>query len=97
MMKRIGQWLVMKWRPADRSMAQAYSATFATSYGQQVLQHLLDTVYCQVYEGNDPMQMAMHNGRRSVIQEILENIDHAENSLKYQVLVEGEQWAGRTS
>jgi copper oxidase (laccase) domain-containing protein len=42
-------------------------------------------VYCTIYEGTDPIAAATHNGRRSLVQEILENIDLAEQPEKYQV------------
>jgi len=49
---------------------------------------LLDAVYCTVYEGRDPIEAAMHTGRRSLVQEILENIDLAESPDKYRVRTE---------
>ncbi len=48
-----------------------------------MLNHLIDTIYCQVYEGTDPMAALVHNARRSVIHEILMNVDLAENPTKY--------------
>lgn len=51
--------------------------------GQQVLQHLLDTEYFQVYHGTDPYQAVAFNARRAVIHEILVNIDIAENPQRY--------------
>jgi hypothetical protein len=57
--------------------------TFSTAQGQLVLQHLLDEVYCQTCPVQDPIALAMHNGRRSVVQEILENIDSANDPAKY--------------
>jgi hypothetical protein len=43
----------------------------------------MDAVYCQVYVGKDATELAMQNGRRSVVHEILENIDKATNPGKY--------------
>jgi hypothetical protein len=64
-------------------LAHAYQVTFSTAQGQLVLQHLLDEVYCQTCPVQDPIALAMHNGRRSVVQEILENIDSANSPTKY--------------
>jgi hypothetical protein len=84
-MRAFRDWLTTKWRrEEDRAaLAQAYGATFATTEGQRVLRHLLDGVYCTVYEGRDPIEAAHHNGRRAVVQEILENVDLAEAPAKY--------------
>jgi hypothetical protein len=77
-------WLSHKWRRrTDPQLAQAYQVTFSTAQGQLVLQHLLDEVYCQTCPVQDSIALAMHNGRRSVVQEILENIDEANNPPKY--------------
>lgn len=82
----IRDWLARKWqREPQPTLTQDYQATFSTPHGQRVLQHLIDQVYCTVYEGKDSVEMAMHNGRRAVIQEILENIDVAEQPQKYEV------------
>jgi len=77
-------WLSRKWqRRLDPALAQAYQVTFSTAQGQLVLQHLMDEVYCQICPSIDPIALALHNGRRSVIQEILENIDEAQSPTKY--------------
>jgi len=82
---RISTWLTRKWeRTTDSTLAQAYLLTFAGPHGQQVLKHLMDEVYCTVYAGRDPIELAFHEGRRSVVQEILENIDVAERPDKYE-------------
>jgi hypothetical protein len=84
MTRRLLQWLTRKWqRGHDPKLAQAYQVTFSTIYGQQVLQHLMDNIYCTVYEGKDLMDLAYHNGRRSVIHEILDNLDVAEHPERY--------------
>ena len=86
------RWLEHKWsRSADvdaQKLAGDYQATFSSEPGQRVLRHLLDNVYCSVYEGKDVIEAAHHNGRRSVIQEVLQNIDMAEHADKYQVSVD---------
>lgn len=82
----IRRWLAGKWRPQDRrELLKAYQAVFTSSPGQQVLQHLVDNIYCTVYIGNDPIASALHEGRRSVVHEILENIDLADYPNKYVV------------
>jgi hypothetical protein len=90
-MRVFRDWLVTKWRrEADPSLAQAYGATYATPEGQRVLRHLLDSVYCTVYEGTDPSAALVHNARRSVVHEILENVDLAEHPAKYRTPIETE-------
>jgi hypothetical protein len=84
MTRRFTEWLGQKWRrEPDTSLGLAYQVTFSTAHGQLVLQHLLDNVYCQTCPTHDPIALATHNGRRSVIQEILENIDMANDPVKY--------------
>jgi hypothetical protein len=61
---------------------------FSTGPGQQVLKHLLDNVYCTVYEGTDPQAALVHNARRTVVQEILLNIDAGDSPDKYRVATE---------
>jgi len=85
-MRRFTEWLTRKWdRNPHPFMAQDYQVTFSTPHGRRVLTHLLDQVYCQIYEGTDPIAAAVHNGRRSLVQEILENIDSAEQPQKYEI------------
>lgn len=84
MMLRVLGWLTRKWQPVvTDDVLRAYQVTFSTPEGQAVLQHLMDAVYCQVYTGHDPVELATHNGRRSLVQEMLENIDKAANPGKY--------------
>lgn len=83
-MTRFKDWLSRKWtRQLDPGLMQAYQLTFSSLHGRLVLQHLLDEVYCQTCPVNDPIALATHNGRRSVVQELLENIDVAESPGKY--------------
>lgn len=83
-MKQFTDWLSTKWRRAlDPNLGRAYQLTFSTLEGREVLQHLLDEVYCQTCPVHDPIALATHNGRRSVVQEILENIDLAAQPDKY--------------
>ena len=62
--------------------------TFSTEQGRRVLKHLMDTIYCAIYEGSDPIALATLNGRRSVVHEILENIDVAERPNEYRIITE---------
>ena len=85
-MRRIREWLVRKWvGQPDPALLKSFLVTFSTEHGRRVLQHLVDKVYCSIYEGADPIALAMHNGRRSLVHEILENIDIAEHPGKYEV------------
>lgn len=89
MTRRLRQWLMRKWsRRIEPSLAEAYRLTFTGLHGEQVLAHLMDSIYCRPYEGHDPLELAMHNGRRSVIHEILENIDLAERPESYTITQE---------
>lgn len=91
MIKAIETWFVMKWRrAADPSLVHAYGATFGQPEGQRVLRHLLESIYCTVYEGTDPQAALVHNARRSVVHEILENVDLAEHPEKYHAMIETE-------
>ena len=87
MTKTIRNWLTIKWRLVSNSgdVVNAYGAVFASPPGQVVLQHLVDNIYCTVYEGVNPDECVVHNARRSVVHEILVNIDLAQNPGKYRV------------
>jgi hypothetical protein len=88
MTHRLTKWLTGKWRLQEpEALRRSYQVTFSTLHGQQVLQHLMDSVYCTVYEGTDPHAAAVLNARRSVVHEILMNIDLAENPDKYRMEV----------
>lgn len=83
------EWLKRKWtRTSDDDLKQAYVACFSAYHGRVVLDHLLTNVYFTVYEGSDPVAGAVHQGRRSVVHEILELLDQAEHPEKYKVKVE---------
>ena len=85
-MKILRQWFARKWQRQDPSeLSQAYQVTFNSLHGQMVLQHLLDTIYCQVYEGTDAQAALVFNARRSVIHEILYNVDAANRPDHYTV------------
>lgn len=77
----IKTWLLSKWHD-ELPVAADYQMTFGTASGQRVLAHLMDNVYCTIYESSDPITMAVHQGRRSVIHEILEILDSIENPRK---------------
>lgn len=83
-MIRLCEWFGRKWSyTVDPTLHQDYLATFSTVSGQRVLQHWFDSVYCTVYGGHDPIESAYYNGRRSVIHELLKNLDYAEHPHKY--------------
>ena len=85
------EWLKRKWlRMVEPDLVKSYHATFASLHGQRVLQHLLDSVYFTVYEGTDANTALVHNARRGVVQEILENIDAGEHPDKYRMSVQTE-------
>jgi len=91
MTTRLFVWLKNKWASAplgDPTLVHAYHAAFSNEHGVRVLQHLLDRIYFRVYEGKDPNEALVHNARRTVVQEILENIDMGEHPEKYHVLVQ---------
>lgn len=89
MIKVFAEWFRHRWVSQEREeLLRCYQITFSTPEGQRVLQHLLDNVYCRVYEGSDTNLVLLHNGRRSVIQEILETLDAAEYPDKYEVKTE---------
>lgn len=64
--------------PVSSDVLQAYRMTFRSPAGAMVLTHLLESVYCTAYLGTNTWEAATHNGRRGLIQEILENIEQAE-------------------
>lgn len=72
--KTILQWLGIKWQEHTEEHLKSYSVFVMTVDGQRVLQHLMDTVYCTVYEGVDPQGAIINNARRSVVHDILMNI-----------------------
>ncbi len=83
------EWFKQKWtRPKEDDLKQAYIATFSSFHGRIVLDHLLTNIYMTLYEGTDPVAAAVHQGRRSVVHEILEVIDQAEHPEKYEVKTE---------
>lgn len=88
MTRRAVEWLGFKWAPLDASLREDYRVTFNSIQGRRVLHHLMDTAYCLVYEGSDPIAMATLNGRRTLVHEILEVLDQAENPGKYSVTTE---------
>jgi len=86
---RLIEWLIQKWtRKKDDDTKQAYLAAFSSFHGRVVLDHLLTNIYMTIYEGTDPVAGAIHEGRRSVVHEILEIIDQGEQPEKYKVKVE---------
>ena len=84
MIATLRAWFARKWQTQDADQLRlAYQVTFASAQGQQVLQHLLDSIYCQVYEGTDAQSALVFNARRAVIHEILYNIDVAQRPQHY--------------
>lgn len=83
-MSRFLDWLSRKWQPErPDELLRAYHVTFSTADGRRVLQHLMDNTYCQICPTADAVALATHNGRRSVVHEILQNLDRAESPGKY--------------
>lgn len=90
------RWLVRKWTQFEqRELLNAYSVCFTGLHGRLILQHWIDNIYATVYEGNDPLQLAFHNGRRSFVHEVLQAVDMAEHPDKYNVPVIEENVLGR--
>lgn len=90
MKSHVLQWFYRKWSDTT-PVAEDYNATFGTAPGQRVMAHLMDTVYCTIYEGADPIAAAHHTGRRSVVHEMLEIMDAVENPRKSRYYVPPEQ------
>ena len=89
-MTRFREWLSRKWsRQLDAGLTESYRVVFSGLHGERVLEHLITSVYATVYEGKDSLELAAHNGRRSVVQEILEVIDRAEHPQRYEITTEG--------
>lgn len=89
MWKHLQRWLSRKWQPLpDVVLADAYYSVFSTQQGQLVLHHLLNDIYFTIYEGTDPQEAVVINARRSVVHEILLNIDIGEHPDKYRTEIE---------
>ena len=94
MMPALVRWMKHRWMVYTHpELLRAYEVTFNSLHGQMVLQHLLDSVYCDVSSTTSPEDALVHNARRSVVQEILENLDAAEHPQKYNVTVQTEEKA----
>ena len=84
MIASLTTWFSRKWQTQEPdALRTAYQVTFSGPHGQQVLQHLIDTIYCQVYEGTDAQAALVFNARRAVIHDILYNIDVATRPQHY--------------
>src|SRR5262245_5037271 len=89
----IRQWLAWPWRTraadADAAimaeLAQSYLATFSGVHGTRVLLHLMDNVYCTVSSTDDPNAALVLNARRTVVEEILQNIEAAKRPTQVRV------------
>lgn len=87
-LRSIVEWLIHPFEVQEsKDLLDAYNITFSGLHGGRVLQHLLDNGYCTVYVGTDPIELAYHNGRRSVLQEILVLLDQARAPRKYDISV----------
>lgn len=76
MIPAIRRWLARRSEPVDvRDLRHAYQRLFATPDGQVVLDHLVSSVFCAVYEGTDPQAALVHEARRGVIGELLFNLE----------------------
>lgn len=71
-----------------KRIAKAYHNTFTSIDGAMVLEHLVNNVYATVCDTHDPIALAAHNGRRSVVQDILLNVEAARHPEKAEVKVE---------
>lgn len=92
MKRTLKEWLKRKWTLAlHKDLVRSYNSTFSSYDGQLVLNHLLDGIYFKTYEGLDPYETVIHNARRSVVHEILENIDLGEHPEKYNLTVQTEE------
>lgn len=90
-MSRLRSWLRRMWQPQDAAqLLRDYHEVFGGPAGQRLLQHWIDSVYATVYDGTSDRQAVLHEGRRSFVHEVLENLDRAENPEKYRVREEGE-------
>jgi len=81
-MKWLTEWLKTKWQPPKeldehelRSQDFDVQLCFGTDAGQRVLYRLFSDVYCAIAPRGDEVY---HEGRRSVVQEILESLNRAE-------------------
>lgn len=86
----IRAWLKRLWG-GQGITPQDFLLTFSSPHGARVLNHLVDNVYCKVYEGKEVSEMWMHEGRRSLVQEMLENIQIARDPKKYGFNIEAEE------
>ncbi len=85
-MRRFTEWMGLKWtRKTEASLSEDCQVTFSTPHGRRYLKFMIDNIYASIYEGKDSIEMATHNGRRSVVHEILETIDMVENPGKYEI------------
>lgn len=85
----IRRWWPNRWKPyIPADVGNAYAITFSQGTGAVVLQHLMDTVYCTVYEGTDPQEALVHNSQRLVVHRILENIDAGINPHRHVIEVD---------
>lgn len=72
MLRSLTNWYMRRrQRIPDAELIRAYQATFGIGQGQVVLQHLMDTIYCQVYDGDNPVEAYAVNAKRQVVHEIL--------------------------
>ena len=97
--RTLHEWLSRKWQPQrqQQEILQAYLLTFSTAEGRLVLQHLIDQVYASVCPTNNAIDLALHNGRRSLLHEMLVNIDLAEHPDKYVIATHTEINHGPTN
>lgn len=83
-MRRFTEWLARKWlRKEEAALAQDCQVTFSTPHGRRYLHFMISAIYATIYEGKDAFAAGRHEGRRSVVHEILETIDMVENPDKY--------------
>lgn len=78
-MTPILRWILgERWHaPSADALLVDYQRTFGTPEGQRVLRHLVETNFFPVYGGLSAEELWQHNGRRSLVQELLENLQTA--------------------
>ena len=89
MAKFFEQWLTRKWQSVTPETLSQFDqdvyALFSSPQGARVLGHFIDHVYSQCCPmPADALALATHNGRRSVVHELLEAYDRAANKTKYE-------------
>ena len=85
MNKLIDKWLNWKWEKEydPAKLAEAAHYVVSTPQGQMLLQYWIDRYYCNLYEGNNPIELAKHEGAKVPIHELLRMSDSVQQPDKY--------------